>query len=309
MTKKATAICVGDTHFRNTQPKCRLDDFWRTQIRKAKWLRQLWYDHDKPLVFQVGDLFESWKSDPEVIHMIATLLPGMITIPGNPGRHNNTTEPEKDALSVIKLLPNWTVLEDETQYVETEKAIIFACPYIGDIKNIPNIETTKRKVLIAHKMLLDGPAAFDGYQVEDFMKQNNQFDLIVTGHNHKPIYRKFYHEFSHITFPQVLIQPGSLTRQSIDETHLSQVVLWYAEDNTFEIVHIPIDENVISTAHVDEKEMNDDQFGAFIELLEKSQTTEITIKYKENVKAFLSTNNSLLSAGVKERMLKAIGEA
>src|SRR3972149_5199634 len=104
MKQQPDAILVGDIRARDDTPQCRLDNFWETQTRKFRWLRQLWEDCGQPPVLQSGDVFHRWKSSPQVIGSVLNDLPPMVTITGNPGKHNyfNREGFERDALFVVQ---------------------------------------------------------------------------------------------------------------------------------------------------------------------------------------------------------------
>lgn len=299
--KKPTAILVGDIHYRDTQPACRLDDFWATQKRKALWLKELWYDLGRPPVLQPGDLFHHWKSSPMVISAVLKYLPPMITMPGNPGKHNYQTQDgfERDALYTIKVSgkKGWEVMEDEL--ILPIRPDITTWVWEKD-SNKPVIT----EILMAHRMILDGPAAFDGEHGLDFLKRvigvpENNVKLVLTGHNHKPMV--FVHN------RRFLVNPGSFTRQTADEDHLPRVYLWYGPGEEPKPVYVPIEEGVITREHLDKPQARDERIVAFVESLAEDRV-DSTVRFVENMMRFIGANPKLKQS-VLERLLEAIDGA
>lgn len=108
-----------------------------------------------------------------------------------------------------------------------------------------------------------------------------QFDLIVTGHNHKA--------FVVEKDGRVLVNPGSLTRQEADkDEHKPRVYLWYAKSNTVTPVYLPIEKNVISREHLDRVKERDERISAFVERLDTDW--QIGISFEENLERFEKEN-------------------
>ena len=116
---------------------------------------------------------------------------------------------------------------------------------------------------------------------EEILDKYPQFDLIVTGHNHKT--------FVVEKEGRLLVNPGSLTRQTADQAdHHPCVFLWYAEDNTVEEVSIPHEEGVISREHIEKKERRDGRIEEFISRL--SAEYDVGLSFEENLARFEEKN-------------------
>ena len=294
------AIIVGDIHARDDQPPCRLDNFWETQIWKFKWLRNLWDEYGRPAVLQPGDLFYRWKSSPQVISAVMNYLPPMVTIPGNPGKHNYYSQEgfEKDALHVIQSSSlDWEVM------ASSDSMVIFGDRFsihpglwgVTDPNERSGVELIIPNVLLTHKMILDGPEMFEGENGNDFLKKHKGFDLIVTGHNHKPM------EFGLDT--RLLVNPGSFTRQTADETHRPRVYLWWAEDNSIMPVFVPTEEDVITREHIDQDKARDERIASFVESLADS-ALDVSIDFLKNIIGALESNK--IREMVKQRVMEAV---
>lgn len=301
MRRNPDAIIVGDIHARDDQPPCRLDNFWETQIRKFKWLRGLWEEYDRPVVLQPGDLFHRWKSSPQVISAVMNHLPPMVTIPGNPGKHNyyNQEGFERDALYVIQSsFLDWEVMNEEWQIYDN----FSIQPCLWGLNPKPSVRINmKPKVLLAHRMILDGPKMFDGENGNDFLKKHQDYDLIVTGHNHKPM------EFGLDTEsgPRLLVNPGSFTRQTAAETHQPVVYLWWAERNKLKAIMVPAapEEAVITREHISQDKARDERIASFVESLADS-ALDVSIDFLKNIIGALESNK--IREMVKQRVMEAV---
>ena len=297
------AIIVGDIHAEEGQPPCRVDNFWETQIRKFKWLRGIWEYSSQPVVIQVGDLFNHWKSSPKVISAVLEYLPPMVTIPGNPGRHNYSgSDINKDALYTVSVSgKGWVVLgmNESSPYDITKSLLplgyVHYCPW-GEDPKPQRLQPGIRKILLTHRMIVDGYTPYDGDDAMEFLKRHRGYDLILTGHNHKPIVRTFNGRY--------LINPGSFTRQSAGETHDPSVWFWWSESNKIERVAIPCDPAAITRQHIEQEQARDLRLEAFVESLEEQK--ELDINYRKNVEIYVANNK--IRQPVLDRIYAAIGK-
>ena len=276
--KKVDAILVGDLHIREDTPKCRLDSFWETQKRKMSWLKALWIEYDKPMVLCSGEVFHVWKSSPRVIAAVLEYLPPMYALRCNPGKHS-TEDWERDALRVVELADlGWSISGSEKLEL--------------DYGN-------KRWILLYHTMIFgmnDRNADHGGLPGPLFLDKHGSSDLIVTGHNHAPLE---FHRGG-----RWLVNPGSFTRQSADETHKPRVYLWNAETNNIKPIYVPIEDDVITREHIDQQEAKDERMEAFVERLDKE--VGITISFKDNIAIALNVNNDKLRPSVRIRVEEAV---
>lgn len=306
MRNKADAILVGDIHYREDQPKCRTDDFWETQKRKSTWLKELWEENERCPILQPGDLFHRWNSSPRVISAVLEYLPPMITIPGNPGRHNyfNLDGFDRDALNVIaKSNTGWEVLTEN--WYRHGKLLIHPLLWGGEsIAKPRGLDGKTINVLLTHRMLSDsGNEIFESELAMDFMDKNDGFDLILSGHNHKQfgIRNRKQIELGRGSKSCCLINPGSFTRQSASETHEPAVYLWYSNSNRVSRIQVPHDEDAVSREHLDIEKERNENITAFVEKL-KDDNMEISVSFRSNVENLLRSKqvDKKVSEKVKE---------
>jgi hypothetical protein len=120
------------------------------------------------------------------------------------------------------------------------------------------------------------------YSAMTLLKKYPQFDLILTGDNHKT--------FTATLNNRVLVNPGSLMRMDADQVnHKPSVFLWWGKDNSIEQVCIPIQPNVISREHLERVKKRDDRISAFVSRLNTKWVAKKS--FEDNMENFKKENN------------------
>lgn len=266
---KPSAILTSDWHLREDTPTCRTDDFWNTQWGKVSYIKELQSGYGCPVI-HAGDLFDHWKPSPLLLSLTITLLPkefytvfGQHDIP----QHNL----ELGYKSGVVTLENARVL---TLLNGTH----FGCePVELAHSSLPT------NIMVWHHMTYvtkPFPGATGG-MAQSILRKYSQFDLIITGDNHC--------SFSVEHRGRLLVNPGNLTRQEADQAdYQPRVALWYAESNTIEWVNIPIDKDVISREHIEQKEERDKRIDAFVNKL--SGDWNVGYDFEHNLTKFEKKN-------------------
>ena len=283
----ADAILTGDWHLREDVPICRTDDFETAQWEKVKWVSGLQKQFDC-LVLHSGDLFNHWKPSPALLSKALEFLPGNFFT--NMGNHDlpqhNIDLTYKCGINVLEKAGKIEVLSHVhwNQFPEENSGLNFW----------PDC-----RVLVWHVMTYEGKPPWPGCTDEPFNailnKYADQFDLIVTGHNHKMFYGEKNGSW--------LVNPGSLTRQKADQVdHIPTVFLWTAKDNMVYPIEIPHSRNVISREHIEKIEERDSRIQAFVERL--STEFGIGLSFSDNLERFEKENQ--IRPAVMEIVRKAI---
>lgn len=287
--RQPTAILTADWHLREDQPICRTDNFWGVQWKKVKFINQLQQRYDCALI-NAGDTFNHWKPSPHLLSETIKHLPceingldaKMITVYGNHELPQwNLQLAYKSGIDTllnagkIFILPNY-----HWGQVPPEKNEFRFC-----IKNILTDQRIGGWILVWHVMTFpQGKPPWPGCEdmtAEEILDKYPQFDLIVTGHNHSTFVVK--------QDGRLLVNPGSLTRQTADQVdHHPCVFLWYAEDNTVEKVIVPHQEGVISREHLDKVKERDERVERFISQM--SAQYKVGLSFEENLERFASEN-------------------
>jgi len=230
------AIIAADIHCREDNPICRTDDFIKTFRRKMNWLCRLQLRHDGCPVLISGDIFHRWKATPQEISIMVSLLPTPCVI--IPGQHDlpghNLNEIYRGGISPLALSNEEIyLLTDKKRMVslrplitnEVNELLIVGYPWGVGLDNhheATGLRVSKRvrKIALVHHHVYKGRKPFPGADmgVTRFMKHFPDYDLIVSGDNHLP--------FVHKGDRQILVNPGSFTRQKSDQAdHRPRVYL------------------------------------------------------------------------------------
>lgn len=280
--KQADAILSGDWHLQETVPIARKDDFYEKQFSKLTFIYSLQKHHDCPILLS-GDLFDYWKPTPMLLSKTMEHLPKDIyTIYGNHDLpQHNLDLAYKCGIRVLERAGKLKVLEGTHWNQKPES----------------NLVINSQKILIWHTMTYQGkkpwPDCTDP-KGATLLRKYPKYDLILTGHNHKPFVEK--HE------GRLLVNPGSIFRLSSDQiNHNPRVYLWYADTNTVEAVFLPIEKNVISRKHIEIKEKRDERIDAFVTGLNTDWKAKMS--FEENIERFRKKNK------IKKSIMSIIYEA
>lgn len=285
------AVLTADWHLRETQPLCRTDNFWRTQANKIRYLRKL-VEHRDAQMIMAGDLFHHWKPSPYLLRWAIRNLPkGVICVPGNHDLQGHSmVNYRKSGLAVVESALDWqvyagrgtiTLENDAPLHPIGVQGFAYGQPVELVLPRGPN-----RNVLILHEMV--------GLQVDPnvhtelahhLLTKYKDFDLIVTGHNHRPF---------HVSHKgRLLVNPGSITRQRSSETHTPVVYYWDASANSVSQHTIPHDANVLSRAHITIEEERDERISQFVETLSDALASEEEMSFEDALETFLNKNKDI----------------
>lgn len=271
---KPDAILTGDWHLREDTPICRLDDFWETQWEKVRFVKNLQQKYSCPVIHS-GDLFNHWKPSPMLLSETIKHIPkDFWTVYGNHDlpQHNLELSYKSGVNTLV-----------EAGVIHALEATHWG-QYPGELSYILSVQTSNRSILVWHVMTYTGKEPWPGctdIPAKKLLKKYPEYDLIVTGHNHK--------QFTAELDGRLLINPGSITRQDADQIDFEPAVfLWFAGTNTVERVPIPINRDIISREHLDRKKERDDRLEAFVTRLNMEWDADIS--FEENVNRILQEN-------------------
>jgi DNA repair exonuclease SbcCD nuclease subunit len=292
---KVDAILTADWHLRDSQPVCRTDDYFETMLGKIKWVADLQVKHDCP-VLHAGDLFHNWKASPFLLASIMNILPAQFyTIAGNHDLPNHNIELlGKSGLQVLIESDSLYLINDEASYLsETNEIDLTGFSYGSDIPK------QGKGVLMCHEMVYQQPEHWqkaNGDQALSFLKKHKGYQLIVTGHNHKP--------FTAEHKGRLLVNPGSLMRMTADQKdYKPRVYLWNKESNKVTIKYIPIEKEAVETVYLEKTKARDDRMEGFIDRLKSSK--EVGLSYEKNLEVYLANNR--VRTSVKNVINECIG--
>lgn len=285
-------IFTADIHLRDTPPKCRTDDFIEEQWRKFEYVTGLCEEH-KAVWFDCGDLLHKAYPSLELIAQMLKVLNGraIYTLFGNHDMpYHNQNKIWEAGLGVLYQAKAVRFLDRNPKEIDLggrEYINVYGWPYGDEF----SIETDHEgiNILVHHGMIYEGRRdvlpGVGGYTAKQFLKKYNKFDLIVTGHNHKP----FEVEYD----GRVLVNVGCLTRQAADfAEHEPRVLLVrgaVGKGFTYEFLPIPAKSGVVSTAHLRAQAKKEEELNAFVEGLQGVE--EASLSFQKNVETIINKTN------------------
>jgi DNA repair exonuclease SbcCD nuclease subunit len=281
---KPNAIFTSDWHLREDIPTCRDDEFWNDQWKKVEFIFNLQQEYDCPVI-HAGDLFHHWKPSPYLISKAIINLPYEFhTIYGQHDLPQHSLELRHksgvhalECANALRILPH---------------------AHFGEEPKESSIKIQGRSILVWHQLVWKGKRPWPNCtdpSGEDVLNKYPQFDVILTGDNHKT----FFIEREN----QLLVNPGSLMRQSADQIeHRPCVFLWYARPNVVNPVYLPIRKDAVSRSHIEAIKDRDERIAAFISKL--SGEWDVTTSFEENLEHFTKENN--IRRSVKNIIRKAL---
>ena len=295
--QKIDAIICSDLHLTEQTPECRLDNYIEAQRTKLSFISGLQKQYKCP-VLCAGDIFDHWKPSPWLISFALQYLPDeLIAIPGQHDLpQHNLDLIEKSGFGT--LLQGNKVKTDfwNSRSLRLNGYEIYTVPFgIG----IPKPKYQNNNILIIHQLTWQKepwPGADPKGNASVLLKQNPDFDLIITGDNHQA--------FTEEREGRLLINPGSMLRKTADQIDFKpRVYLWDAESNTAEPVYLPIEAGVVSRKHIEIKEERKNRLDAFINII-KSEEFEIGVSFEETVRKVLNSRN--ITQTIKAKVLEAL---
>jgi len=273
---KPDAILVGDVHFSESQPTARTDNFYQVQFEKLDFISDVQKKYNCP-VLQAGDLFNYWKASPMLLSDIMDRLPSSFyAIFGNHDlpQHQYDLRHKCGLFTLQKankvhILPgcHWEQTPSSASFTITTES--------GIIRNI-----LVWHVMTYHKKEGDWQG---GMAARNILRQYPDFDLILTGHNHKT--------FEASLNGRILVNPGALLRTDADQiNHQPVVYLYYAESNTIEPIEIPINKDAITREHLVLKQERDSRILKFVENLNTDWAAALS--FEQNLQLFFIENKT-----------------
>lgn len=288
--KNENILCTSDWHFRKDTPICRTDDFFETQIKTLKQIRDIALEHNA-IIIHGGDIFH--RARPRQAQILETYLFNIfkdceiIFIPGNHDLKNNNEQTiETTSDGVISKFENWTLLQKPTI-----KDCLFYFAKITDFNFGMFHKYCEKEKL---------PPFMNGIIAKDLLPTINndyEIDLIVCGDNH--------HHFSLKLNNQTLINPGCITRQTANMKDYQPVVYLY-NINTKETKTINLldnDVNVVSVKHLTKQNERDNRIDTYINSLDKNMYIELS--FEDNIKDKIIKNK--ISKKIAEKIYLAMG--
>jgi DNA repair exonuclease SbcCD nuclease subunit len=256
-------ILTSDWHLREDTPVCRTDNFWESQWDKVHQISHLQREYDCPVI-HAGDLYHHWKPSPLLISKTLESLPRSFhTVYGQHDLPNHSMELSYKSGIFAILSANRLSIMDGSWGDHKPGEIRFLN------KVYKNRESRfKHRVGVWHKFVWDGKKIpwpdCDEKTAKQVLKENPEFDLIVTGDHHRPFVQHYGRKGRY----QTLVNCGCLTRQDASyKDHRPRVWLWYDKDNRVEPYYLDVNPDDVTRDHLEIKELKEKRISAFISRL------------------------------------------
>ena len=275
-------IISGDWHLRDSTPKCRTDAFWETQWNKVNQVFDLQEKYYCDIVL-AGDLFHHWKTSSYLLNKTIYEFPEyedmgnhIYSIIGNhdlPG--HNIENMNKSGLQILFQTGIVIQMDKQGDWGFNKKEISMHPIHRPGMYD---------GIVTLHIMTYKGKSPWPGCTDPECHELFDWFpdaDLIITGHNHK--------SFTAKKGKQLLVNPGSLTRQSADQIdHKPCVFLYDSKQHKLKKHYLEIQDNIISREHIDIVKKKDKRINAFIEKLK--QGWDAGLSFEENIERGIKEN-------------------
>jgi predicted phosphodiesterase len=157
-----------------------------------------------------------------------------------------------------------------------------------------------RNILVYHVMTWKGKEPWPGctdLSAKRLLKKYSEFDLIVTGHNHK----SFTEEYQ----GRILVNPGSLTRQTADQHKTTPCVYLYNAKNHKIKRHIlKHNKQAISRVHLQQVAKTQQRYTAFLQSVKNKEGD--LLRFEDMLESFFQTHN--VKEPIRRHIYKHMGE-
>jgi putative phosphoesterase len=257
---------------------CRSDEFVEAQWNKVNQVAELQKQFGC-CVIHAGDLFDYWKPSPNLLSETIEHLPKKFyTVFGNHDLPQHNLElAYKSGVWTLKMAE---VLEILSGYHWGQG------PEMYPLEEAEEISINGVPIAVTHQMTyktkLPYPGCTDSPARALLKRLSKRYRLIVTGHNHQT--------FTESLDGALLVNPGSLTRQTADQAdHKPCVFLYYAKTNTVEPFYLKCEKGVVNRTHIEEEEQRNERICAFVSQLKKGEWDH-SLSFEKNIEAYMNKN-------------------
>jgi len=289
-------ILASDLHIRSTVPRARKDDFIQAMEKKLLFILDL-AQHSPPLLCG-GDLLDKARSDQELeqwlirlfreyqVEIITTL--GQHDLPEHSmAQYNRSSLAVLEAAGVVKVLT-----KDRGPIIHTNGWAYWGCAW-SEVPDESMQDRKRRNMLLWHKMVTADPLwpTQEIVQPGRLLREYPWYDLILTGDNHQTIVEKYG---KNAVVPRgndfkAVINPGSMMRSTAKQVDHQPCVFRYEESHQFfEQIFLPIEQDILDLAQLQEEKARDSRIEAFVERLDTG--VELGLDFEANLKAHLEAN-------------------
>lgn len=267
-TDPLIAILCSDIHLSIKPPIAREEeDWWQAMRRPLGEICGLGSKYDIPTIC-AGDIFDKWKSPPELINFALKYLPDMYAIPGQHDLpfHNHELI-EKSAYWTLVKAGKITPILPGSQNVE-DHLRVYGFPWGVPVFPLLRTKKTKRlQVAVVHRYLwIPGckyPGASKDSKLTASQKSLKGYDVAVFGDNHQGF------------LVGNVFNCGTLMRRKSDEAKYTPHVGLLHASGKIDLHYLDISEDILTAAVEEEVLEDNEQVEAFLEELERLKASDL----------------------------------
>jgi len=308
-----TLLASGDMHLDGARvPICRTDDFYQAQVKALEYVNYLTEKYNAVRV-DAGDITnvavgKSVSDAVKTQNLILEYIDKLIAILGNHDLKNKSLDYIGESIiqtaitagNIIHVIGKPYLIPDSNVMIHGFNYGEEIAHLADEYKNDGNTHIVLYHGFVDERenTLIGGLVAKD--IVHEFY---GDYSFIITADHHKP----FHYTYKGCT----LINTGSLMRISANQIDYKPRV-WKLDTKTkeFEPLYLPIEDNVISTEHLQVEKDRDERMESFV--INMDEEYEITDIFEKNVKKYIIKNkydkedNILINRNVEKFINKSL---
>jgi hypothetical protein len=296
---------AGDLHLRDTNPRCRTDDYCEVLFGKLDWCLDKAASSNCNCIIFPGDIFDTVRASDSLKARAIQVFRAyeqwldILVIAGQHDTRYHTPDLGNTPINVLVASQCVRMLSPDKTYFTAQGDIAIVGANWG-VETPPPPKATVC-VLVVHQMVSDKDYWFGKTRynnAEQFFRDNAGYDLIVCGDNH--------HQFVLQQQRRALVNMGSVGRAKSDQaTHIPRIGIFDTENpKELELFEIPISpaDNVISPVEDEwEVEISEDVLR-YVSRLADAESDDVDYEY--NVLEYLQTNKT--RKGVREIIMETL---
>ena len=296
-------LLTADWHLRVTAPVNRIDNYYKAQMNKLRWVLKTAEDHGA-VILQAGDFFDRPVSSYSLLSVVGGIILGHggVDVYCVYGQHDlgYHTRRSTTALNLLDRLGCVRVVNYGCHITLRPGINIHGSSWGEDILEV-GAKSNRFNILLTHKMVVKGRRLWKtqvDYVTSKWMLRNTNYDLIVSGDNHK--------HFIDRVDDRTLVNPGSLMRiTSAQLDHEPRVVIFDTSTREYEVLKVPIvkSEEVFDMDSIEEREEISEELDAFVSGLESDSEFE-GLDFLKNLDVYMKVND--VEDSVKEYVRRMV---
>lgn len=247
---------ISDLHLKTSNPQNRIDNYKETQLNKLRCILQFCDDNNIKALIGAGDIFDHPRMSlgyvGEIISLFKKYGVMFYVVYGQHDLWYHQQSLENTPLGLLEISDVVILLGEDPVSID-KNVDVYGCGWEKDIPKIQN--KNKINILAIHTMVIKNNKVWNGqeeYEAAGRLLKNNDFDLIVSGDNHK--------SFQELYKGKKLVNCGPLMRSTVAQGDHKPSFYIYDTDTkelTREYISIePFEEVMLISEHLETKNIN-----------------------------------------------------